>query len=61
MPPRLPQTRLYTKLANGTVYDNESIFLFTLSAGKEPQITVIKEFIDTKAMAELAKAASGDN
>lgn len=61
MPPRPPQTRLYTKLANGTIYDNESIFLFTLSAGKEPQITVIKEFIDTKAMAELAKAASGDN
>jgi hypothetical protein len=40
------------------VFNSESIFIFTLSAGDNIQITAIQEFIDTKLAAEFAAAAA---
>ena len=52
------QSRLYGNLPGGIVFNSESIFIFTLSAGDNIQITAIREFIDTKQAAEFAAAAS---
>ncbi|THH12965.1 hypothetical protein EW146_g7215 [Bondarzewia mesenterica] len=61
------KTRLYAKPPSGLTYDSESIFLFTLSPQKDGQlkISVIKDFVDTKTMADLLasaiKGSDGEN
>ena len=52
------QSRLYGDLPGGVVFNNESIFIFTLSTADNIQITAIQEFIDTKQAAEFAAAAT---
>jgi ketosteroid isomerase-like protein len=51
-------SRLYGNVPGGIELNNESIFIFTLGSGDNIQITVIREFIDTKQAAEFAAAAS---
>lgn len=51
-------SRLYGDVPGGVAFNNESIFIFTLSSGDNIQITAIQEFIDTKLIAEFAAAAA---
>lgn len=53
------QSKLYGQLPSGPEFTNESVFFFTLGASAEPQITGIKEFVDTKLLADFAAAAAG--
>jgi len=52
------QSKIYGDLPGGTEFNTESIFIFTLRSAAEIQFTAIQEFIDTRAAAEFAAAAS---
>jgi len=54
----LPCTYMQSKIYNDDIkFNNESIFVFSLSSGDNVRITGIDDFIDTKLAADYAAAA----
>ncbi|KZV76791.1 hypothetical protein PENSPDRAFT_343788 [Peniophora sp. CONT] len=45
-------SRLYAEEDGKTLFNNESIFLFTLTEGDKPKVKEIREFVDTKTLSD---------